>query len=107
MSTQSPPSILSLCDATVSAVVSPQPIRDMILVQGCLVFPGETVTVTKPPIVLPDALQSLKKLFRYKMKRKAEESDDEASVHAASSSESEDDESEEETEEELASDEDA
>jgi hypothetical protein len=80
----------------------------MVLVKGVLVFPGESPELTKPPIVLPDALQCMKRLFRYKMKRKVEESDDEASVKEDSSSESEDDDESEEvvSEDEIVSDDD-
>jgi hypothetical protein len=99
---------LVLCDAIVAKQLAGN-IKDMVVVNGILVFPGESPEITKPPILLPDALQCMKRLFRYKMKRKVEveESDDEVSVHdSSSSSESDEEESELESEEEIASDDD-
>lgn len=64
-----------------------------------LLFPGESIEVTKRPIDLPDSNAALKALFMYKVKRKKEESDDEEEKKPEeSSSESELEEEEEESE---------
>jgi len=66
-----------------------------------LLFPGESIDVTKEPIELPDSTLALKSLFLYKVKRKKEESDDEEEKKPEESeSEADDDEEDEEEEEE-------